>query len=95
MQSRFSAFAVGDAAYLLASWHSSTRPSEVVLDSEIRWLDLQILETARGGLFDDDGLVEFRAHFRKAVSRREVLSERSTFLREDGRWRYLNGRLPR
>jgi SEC-C motif-containing protein len=95
MHSRFSAFAVGDAAYLLASWHSSTRPSEVVLDSGIRWLDLEIVETVGGGLFDEDGVVEFRARFRNAGSRREVLSERSTFLREDGGWRYLSGRLLR
>ena len=27
MRSRYSAFAVGDAAYLLATWHPSTRPA--------------------------------------------------------------------
>ena len=90
MQSRFSAFAVADAAYLLDTWHSSTRPSELDLDSQTRWLDLEIAESVRGGLFDDEGVVEFRAHYRKRGVR-GVLQERSTFVREDGRWRYLNG----
>lgn len=94
MQSRFSAFATSNATYLLETWHSSTRPSELVLDEGIRWLDLEIVESARGGPFDEDGLVEFRAHYRKADAR-AVLEERSTFVREDGRWRYLNGRFPR
>ena len=94
MQSRFSAFAVADAAYLLASWHSSTRPSELVLDEQTRWLDLEIVESVSGGLFDDEGVVEFRAHYRTRDVR-GVLQERSTFVREDGRWRYLSGRSPR
>jgi SEC-C motif domain protein len=94
MQSRFSAFAMADAAYLLDSWHSSTRPSELVLDTQTRWLYLEIVETARGGLFDGDGLVRFRAHYRTGSSR-GVLEERSTFVREDGRWRYLSGQSPR
>jgi len=93
MQSRFSAFAVSDATYLLETWHSSTRPPELVLDDGIRWLDLEILESARGGPFDEDGLVAFRAHYRHG-GLRAVLEERSAFIREDGRWRYLNGRFP-
>jgi SEC-C motif-containing protein len=91
MQSRFSAFAVADADYLLATWHSSTRPSEVVLDKHIRWLDLAIVESVRGGLFDDEGVVKFRASYRKGGVR-GVLEERSSFVREHGRWRYLHGR---
>jgi SEC-C motif-containing protein len=93
MQSRFSAFAVSDAAYLLASWHSTTRPSRVDLDDDTRWTRLEILETSDGGLFDTSGMVEFRAHYSQAGARR-VLHERSTFAREDGQWRYLSGVTP-
>ena len=37
MRSRYSAFAVGDAAYLLATWHPSTRPPALELDPGVRW----------------------------------------------------------
>ena len=36
MRSRYSAFAVGDADYLLATWHPTTRPAELALDPEQR-----------------------------------------------------------
>src|SRR4051794_6177829 len=52
MRSRFTAFAMGDAAYLLKSWHPSTRPSELDLDPDVRWTRLDILETSSGGPFD-------------------------------------------
>lgn len=95
MRSRFSAFAVGDAGYLLATWHPSTRPATLELDPSTRWIRLDILGTSRGGMLDTEGTVEFRAHYRPAVgsqtgaagSQREV----SRFVRESGRWYYLDG----
>jgi SEC-C motif-containing protein len=36
MRSRYSAFAVGDPAYLLATWHPSTRPRSLSLDDDVR-----------------------------------------------------------
>jgi SEC-C motif-containing protein len=90
MRSRFSAFAVADAGYLLGSWHPSTRPAKLDLDEETRWTVLEIVETVRGGPFDELGTVAFRAHYR-TPDVRGVLAERSRFLREDGRWWYLDG----
>ena len=90
MRSRYSAFAVGDAAYLSATWHSSTRPRTLSLDPEVRWTGLEVLEAAGGRLLDPEGTVEFRAHHRSA-GRRGAQHERSRFVREDGRWRYLDG----
>ncbi|MFF5175765.1 YchJ family protein [Micromonospora sp. NPDC000089] len=90
MRSRFSAFAVGHADYLLRSWHSSTRPARLRLDPAQRWTRLEILATERGGLFDSEGAVAFRAHYREA-GRPGMLDERSRFVREDGRWVYLDG----
>lgn len=95
MRSRFSAFAVGDARYLLATWHPSTKPATLDLDAATRWSRLDILATSRGGLLDTEGTVEFRAHYRPAVgsqaggagSQHEV----SRFVRERGRWYYLDG----
>ncbi|MEU7172640.1 YchJ family protein [Micromonospora tulbaghiae] len=89
MRSRFSAFALGDAAYLRHSWHSSTRPDRLELDRGTRWTRLEIVEAGQGGLFDSAGTVRFRAHYREG-GRAGVLAEHSRFAREDGRWVYLD-----
>ncbi|SDJ26030.1 SEC-C motif-containing protein [Frankineae bacterium MT45] len=90
MQSRFSAFALGDAGYLLATWDPSTRPGDLELDAETRWTRLDIVTTLRGGPFDDRGVVEFKAHFR-GPDGRGVLHERSLFARQQQRWFYVSG----
>jgi SEC-C motif-containing protein len=90
MRSRYSAFAVGDAPYLLETWHRSTRPRRLPLDPEVRWTGLDILASAHGSLLDQDGMVEFRAHYVRAGAA-GAQHERSRFRREDGRWRYLDG----
>ncbi len=89
MRSRFSAFALGDAAYLRHSWHSTTRPGRLELDPGTRWTRLEIVETGQGGLFDSAGTVRFRAHYREG-GQAGVLAEHSRFAREDGRWVYLD-----
>jgi SEC-C motif-containing protein len=93
MRSRYSAFAVGDAAYLVRSWHPSTRPGTVRLDPAQRWERLEIVATSGGGLLHAEGTVEFRAHYRIGAER-EVLHERSRFVRDDGVWTYLDGVTP-
>lgn len=92
MRSRYSAFAVGDAAYLRATWHPSTRPARLDLGGSPRWLRLEIVATAGGGPFDRDGVVEFRAHHR-GPGGRGVLHERSRFVRERGAWLYVDGEI--
>ncbi|MEU8185291.1 YchJ family protein [Micromonospora sp. NPDC049044] len=90
MRSRFSAFALGDTGYLLRSWHSSTRPEDLELSPAQRWTRLEIIDTERGGLLDTAGTVTFHAHYRDA-GRPGTIIERSRFVREDGRWVYLDG----
>ncbi|WP_395108377.1 YchJ family protein [Actinomadura sp. SCN-SB] len=63
MRSRFSAFAVRDAAYLLATWHPATRPPRVDLDPGLSWQRLDIVHTTEGSPFHTEGTVEFRAHY--------------------------------
>ena len=87
MRSRYSAFVVGDAAHLLATWHPSTRPASLDLADGPRWTGLEVL-AATGGLLDVEGEVRFRASYDGGV-----LEERSRFLRDAGRWSYL-GPLP-
>lgn len=90
MRSRFSAYAVGDAAYLLHSWHPSTRPAELDLDAEVVWRRLQIVDTVGGGPDDAEGVVEFRASFR-GPDGVGLMHERSRFSRIEGRWLYVDG----
>ena len=88
MRSRYSAFAVGDEAYLLRSWHPETRPAEVDLDPNTRWTRLEILGKTGGGLLHAEGTVEFRAHYRER-GQAALLHEDSRFVRDDGTWVYF------
>ena len=88
MRSRYSAFAVGDAAYLLRTWHPSARPKTLDLDPDLRWTRLAVLETQDGGLFDDAGTVRFRAVYVRN-GQRGVLDETSRFVRQNKLWTYL------
>lgn len=90
MRARYSAFAVGDATFLRASWHPRTRPTSLDLGEEVRWVRLDVLGTEEGGPFDDSGVVEFVAHHR-GPDGRGSLHERSRFVREGGRWLYVDG----
>ncbi|MFF2389931.1 YchJ family protein [Agromyces sp. NPDC058104] len=89
MRSRYTAFVTGDAEYLLATWHPSTRPSELDLDPSIRWLRLDVVRTERGGPLDGDGIVEFAAFYRHDGERGEQ-HEVSRFDRGTGGWRYVD-----
>ena len=90
MRSRYSAYVLGKTAYLLASWHPSTRPAALSLDENQQWLGLKIRRAEQGGEQDTEGLVEFVARF-KIAGRGHRLHEISRFERLDGRWVYLNG----
>lgn len=84
MRSRYTAFALGDTAHLLRSWHPDTRPSTLVLEPSIRWLGLEVLATTKGGLLEREGTVEFIARHDGGEHR-----ERSSFTRHDGHWTYI------
>ena len=88
MRSRYSAFSVGDEAYLLRTWHPATRPAEAGADRRTRWTGLEVLETDRGGPFDTEGTVRFRAHYVER-GRRGQLEENSRFVRHEGAWVYV------
>jgi SEC-C motif-containing protein len=87
MRSRYTAFVLDDAAYVLRSWHPKTRPADVEPDAGLRWTGLQVIDASGGGLFDAEGIVEFRAHYRDA-GRPGEMHERSRFVRHDGQWVY-------
>lgn len=90
MRSRYTAFVVGDAGYLSATWHPGTRPDHLDLDPAQRWTGLEILATEAGSAADTRGAVEFRAAWRHGRDT-GVLHERSRFVCQSGRWWYLDG----
>ena len=90
MRSRYSAFVLGLSDYLLATWHPSTRPSTLVLDPGVRWLGLDIKKAAVAG-DADHATVEFVARSRHGGGPAHRQHELSRFVREDGRWFYLDG----
>jgi SEC-C motif-containing protein len=89
MRSRYSAFVVLDEAYLLRTWHPSTRPVALDLDPRTRWLGLEVLATTAGGPFHTEGTVDFSADHLDG-GRRESLREHSRFVRHEGAWVYLD-----
>ncbi len=88
MRSRFSAFAVGDAGYLLRTWHPSTRPERLDLAGGPRWVRLEILETTGGSAVHTEGTVRFRAHYEDR-GRPGAMEENSRFARHAGTWTYI------
>lgn len=90
MRSRYSAYVRRLEAYLLATWHSSTRPATLNLAEEVNttWLGLEIKRHQQTG--EDSAIVEFVARY-KIDGRANRLHETSRFVREEGRWYYVDG----
>jgi SEC-C motif-containing protein len=87
MRSRYSAFVLRNEAYLLATWHPTTRPAGIPFDPGQEWLLLRVIATSTTG---DTATVEFSARSRTS-GRTELLHENSRFVREGGHWLYLSG----
>lgn len=94
MRSRYSAYVLAERAYLLATWHASTRPSGLEFDEVVstRWLGLEVKHHV---LQDPDhATVEFVARYRTGGAPAVRLHEVSRFVREHGRWYYVDGEFP-
>ena len=94
LHEKLCAYVLGESAYLLATWHASTRPSRLDLDDVLatRWLGLEV---KRHALTDaDHATVEFVARYRTGGAPAVRLHEISRFVREGGRWYYLDGEFP-
>ena len=89
MRSRYSAFVLARADYLLATWHSSQRPATIEFDPGVKWLGLEVRH--HRVLDATHAEVEFVARQKSPGSPALRLHECSRFLREDGRWYYVNG----
>lgn len=88
MRSRYSAYVLGRIDYLLATWHLSTAPGDLELQAA-KWLGLEVRHAASSG---DAGVVEFVARCR-VDGRGQRIHETSRFVRENGRWYYIDGQM--
>ena len=90
MRSRYTAYTLGLEPYLLATWHPATRPAELGMAGEAqpKWLGLDV---KRHALQDEThATVEVIARY-KVGGRGHRMAETSRFVKEDGRWFYVDG----
>jgi len=93
MRSRYSAYVLAIEAYLLATWHPSTRPARIDPDGALapQWLGLQVRRHVTTG--PAAAIVEFVARYRVG-GRAQRLHEVSHFVQQAGRWYYVDGEFP-
>lgn len=89
MRSRYSAFVLCNEAYLLLTWHPSTRPASVTFERAQKWLGLRIV--AAHTTDANQAEVEFIARYRIGGGSAARLHERSRFLLEGEQWLYVDG----
>ena len=89
MRSRYAAFVLCNEPYLLATWHPTQRPPSVEFDAGRKWLGLRIVSSRATGA--DSAEVEFIARSKVSNAAAVRLHERSRFVREGGRWLYVDG----
>jgi SEC-C motif-containing protein len=96
LRSRYTAFVRQQVDYVVETTHPQTR-EELDLEhlkdwsEKSTWQGLDVLETQLGGPEDDEGLVEFVAHYDDAQGERVDHHERSVFKKEEGRWLFVDG----
>ncbi len=93
MRSRYTAYTQANEAYLLVTWHPSTRPAalDLAAEKDLTWLGLNITRVVDGGVNDEQGEVCFVARWRVGGGRVHRQQECSRFVREQGRWLYVDG----
>jgi len=90
MRSRYTAYAIQEADYLMETTHSSTRKNHskaAILEwsKSNNWLHLEILNAS-------ENTVEFKAYFIDNLLQANVHHEKSTFKFENGSWFYVDGK---
>ena len=89
MRSRYSAFATGEADYLVATTHSSTRKfhkkSDILAWSKSnQWIKLEVISST-------ETTVTFKAYYLDYQLKAQIHHEHSTFTFENGTWFYVDG----
>jgi SEC-C motif-containing protein len=92
MRSRYSAYTLGNEAYLRQTWDERTLPKEALVHEDAtQWLGLEVKRHVQEG---DNASVEFVARY-KIGGRAHRLHEVSRFVKYDGKWFYVDGRFPK
>lgn len=96
MRSRYAAYALQLSPYIVLTTHSSKLQAN--LQSQVQsWMEvaefkrLEVLGKENGGKDEENGRVHFRAWY-KEYGQLKALQEDSAFQRENGAWRYVDGR---
>jgi len=91
MRTRFTAYALKNADYLLNTW-DETNPPEVIDFSkeDVEWTRLEIVKTKKGSEKDSKGVVDFKAYYLQD-DEEFVMHEISRFKKTANRWSYLDG----
>jgi SEC-C motif-containing protein len=98
MRSRYSAYVLAAVDYLLKTTHVSTRKSYNASSIKnwavsSKWLKLEILSREEGMFSDNKGKVEFKAYYLDAKNIPQVHHEYSSFVKENGRWFFVGGKV--
>jgi len=99
MRSRYTAHTMADMDYIVKTQHEKTR-ADIDLEQtrswaeESEWLGLEIVNTEKGQPGDEQGLIEFIAHY-IYKGNREAHHEESLFQREGDEWFFLDARAPK
>ena len=86
MRSRYTAYALGDMAYVANTWHASTRPADLAPDPLTQWLGLELRSHHTEG---DAAEVVFVARYRIA-GKGHRMTECSSFVLASGQWWYVS-----
>lgn len=96
MRSRYTAYQTNQAEYLYKTTHPKTRGEYQINEieecsKENTWTKLEIISVEHGNVNDQRGIVEFKAYYTDKLAKVHILHERSTFLKENNQWFYLDG----
>ncbi|WP_392562685.1 YchJ family protein [Orbus sturtevantii] len=92
MRSRYSAYALHKADYLIKTWHPQTLPKKLDEEiSEAKWIELVINKSWNSDL-PNEAFVDFTARYRNAKGKADKMHEISRFIRHGEHWFYVDGK---
>jgi len=95
MRSRYSAYALGYSRYIIKTTHPNNPDYTTDIDEWIRSIEIFTQQSSFDGLEIVewiDGEIESYVSFRATISG-AIMAEKSRFLKENGRWLYVDGEI--
>lgn len=100
MRSRYSAYVLRNADYLITTWHPDCHAQEwhteiVNSFAKTQWLALRVISSSYAKN-SDEGYVEFSACFiEEKADHKQLIHERSRFIKMNSCWYYIDGITPK